>query len=64
MKTCFLISHIPNPRIRRRVVENRCHEFDRFLGDIDLIVIMVKHKHLFDKIEKLDTKVIFDTKSF
>lgn len=53
-----------DPYVKKDIVENQYHEFDRFLEDIDLIVIMVKHKHLFDKIEKLDTKVIFDTKLF
>ena len=50
-----------DPWIKKDIVKNQYHDFDKFLNDIDLVVIMVKHSQLNDNFEKLKDKVVFDT---
>lgn len=49
-----------DPYIEEDVVENQYHDFDEFLNDIDLIVIMVKHDEIRENINKLSDKIILD----
>lgn len=50
-----------DPWIKKDIVPNQYHDFDKFLDSIDLIVIMVKHNHIKENIDKLKGKIIFDT---
>ena len=50
-----------DPWIKRDIVENQYHDFDKFLADVDLVVIMVKHNHIKENMDKLKGKVVFDT---
>lgn len=49
-----------DPFITHNVVTNQYHSLDTFLGDIDLIVIMVKHDEIKDNMKKLVGKVVLD----
>ena len=49
-----------DPWIEKNVVENQYHDFDQFLKDVDMVVIMVKHRHIQDNMEKLQGKVVLD----
>lgn len=49
-----------DPYIIKDVVANQYHDFDEFLNDIDLIVVMVKHDEIKDNIDKLNDKIILD----
>ena len=51
-----------DPFIKEKIVENQCLDFDEFLKDIDLIVIMVGHNHIKENADKLKNKVVFDTR--
>lgn len=44
----------------QKIAENQFDDFDKFLDDVDMVVIMVKHQHIIDNIEKLRGKVILD----
>lgn len=50
-----------DPWIKKDIVESQYHNFNEFINDIDLIVIMVKHDHIKQNFEKLKDKVVFDT---
>ena len=50
-----------DPWIKRDIVKNQYHDFDKFLADVDLVVIMVKHNHIKENMDKLKGKVVFDT---
>lgn len=52
-----------DPMIATTIVDNQYHDFDQFLNDIDLMVIMVHHTHLDDNLSKVTHKVIFDTRN-
>lgn len=49
-----------DPWIKKDVVENQYHDFDEFLDDSDLIVIMVKHDQIKDNMYKLKGKIVLD----
>lgn len=54
---------IYDPYIKRNIVENQYQDFDAFLNDVDLVVIMVSHKHIINNIEKLKNKKVLDTRN-
>ena len=49
-----------DPMVSKDIVKNQYHDLDRFLGDVDLVVIMVKHNEIKENMEKLRGKVILD----
>lgn len=49
-----------DPFITADIVKNQYHDLDKFLNDIDLVVIMVKHNEIKDNMEKLKDKIILD----
>ncbi len=51
-----------DPFITKDIVKNQYHDFDKFLGDIDLIVIMVGHDQIKQQMSKLEGKIILDTR--
>lgn len=50
-----------DPWVEKDVVENQYHDFDKFLENVDMVILMVKHKHILDNMDKLKGKVIYDT---
>ena len=51
-----------DPYVKKDIVENQYHDFDLFLTDIDLVVIMVNHDHLINSYDKIKNKIIYNTK--
>ena len=52
-----------DPFITDDVVPNQYHDLDKFLADVDLVVIMVKHNEIKENMDKLKNKVVFDTQN-
>ena len=52
-----------DPMIKEDKVENQYHEFNHFLNDIDLIVIMVGHDEIKNNMHKIKDKIILDTRN-
>ena len=51
-----------DPYITEDVVENQYHDLDEFLNAVDLVVIMVGHEEIKENQEKLERKVVLDTR--
>ncbi len=51
-----------DPYFDTDIVPNQYHDFDKFLEDTDLVVIMVNHKQIKDSIDKLKGKIVLDTR--
>lgn len=51
-----------DPFIKDDMVKNQYHDFDKFLNDIDMIVIMVGHDEIKNNMSKLKDKIILDTR--
>lgn len=52
-----------DPHIKYDVVPNQYHSLERFLQDIEIVVVMVGHKEIVQNQEKLIGKIVFDTKN-
>lgn len=49
-----------DPYITKDVVANQYHDFDEFLNDVDMVVIMVKHNEIKENVDKLNGKIVLD----
>ena len=49
-----------DPFLAHDIVPNQYHDFDKFLADVDLVVVMVKHDHLKENMAALTGKVVLD----
>lgn len=52
-----------DPYIHKDIVKNQYHDLDRFLEDIDVVIIMVKHDEIKNNMDKLKGKIILDTQN-
>ncbi|WP_042683489.1 nucleotide sugar dehydrogenase [Anaerosalibacter massiliensis] len=52
-----------DPLIKRSIVDNQYFNFDQFLNDVDIIVILISHTHIKENMDKIKNKIIFDTKN-
>lgn len=52
-----------DPMLKEVIVENQVLNFEEFLEDLELIVIMVSHSHIKKNISKIEEKIIFDTQN-
>jgi len=51
-----------DPLVEADIVENQYHDFDAFLADVDMVVVMVGHDEIRNGADKLRGKVVFDTR--
>ena len=49
-----------DPLVGKKVVESQVMDFDEFIKDTDMVVIMVKHDHIKASWDRLKGKVILD----
>lgn len=52
-----------DPWVSTTIVDNQYHDFDAFLSDIDLLVVMVHHSHLDEHLNLIQNKIVFDTRN-
>lgn len=51
-----------DPYIAEDMVANQYHDFDAFLADVELVVILVGHNEIRDNLDKLSGKIVLDTR--
>lgn len=52
-----------DPYIHENIIANQYQDFDAFLNNVDLVVIMVGHEQIVSNIEKLRNKKVLDTRN-
>ncbi|MBR5498471.1 MAG: nucleotide sugar dehydrogenase [Clostridia bacterium] len=52
-----------DPYVTIDIVENQYHDFDSFLNDVELVVLLVGHDEIKNNMDKLAGKVILDTRN-
>jgi UDP-N-acetyl-D-mannosaminuronic acid dehydrogenase len=52
-----------DPHVKERIVDHQFMNFEDFLNEIEILVIMVGHSHIKENIEILKDKLILDTKN-
>lgn len=51
-----------DPWVKNNIVENQYHDFESFLNEVDLVVIMVGHTHIRENMNALQGKAVLDTR--
>ena len=64
---CISVRHLARPLktfdpffTEKEIVKNQILDFDQFLNEVDMVVIMVKHDHIKQNWDKLKGKVVLD----
>lgn len=52
-----------DPWIKKDLVDQQYHDYDAFLEDVDMVIVMVGHDHIKENPEKLAGKIILDTQN-
>ena len=52
-----------DPLIKTKIVENQYFDFDEFLSEIDMVIVMVAHDEIRENMTKLNGKMILDTRN-
>ena len=52
-----------DPMIAKDLVPNQYHDFDKFLNDVDMVVVMVGHSEIRNNQDKLNGKIVLDTRN-
>jgi UDP-N-acetyl-D-mannosaminuronic acid dehydrogenase len=52
-----------DPMVRQKLFPSQYDDFDKFMADVDVVVIMVGHSPLREHIQTLDEKIVLDTRN-
>lgn len=52
-----------DPMVAKELVKRQYHDFDAFLNDVDMVVVLVGHTHLKENVVKLEGKTVLDTRN-
>ena len=52
-----------DPYVKKDITENQYHDFDEFLNDVDMVVILVGHDEIRNNMDKLKGKIVLDTRN-
>lgn len=59
---CGKLIKVYDPFIKDNVVPNQMHDLEKFLEEVDLVVLLVGHNEIIENMEKLNGKIILDTR--
>lgn len=59
---CGNLVKVYDPFIKKDVVPNQMHDLDEFLNAVDLVVLLVGHNEIKENMDKLNGKIILDTR--
>lgn len=59
---CGELVKVYDPFITKDIVPNQYHDLDKFLEDVELVVLLVGHNEIKNNMDKLKGKVILDTR--
>lgn len=52
-----------DPYVKREICENQYHDLDKFLNDVDVVVLLVGHDEIKNNMDKLKDKIVLDTRN-
>ena len=59
---CGDLVKVYDPFITKDIVPNQYHDLDKFISDVELVVLLVGHDEIMQNMDKLKGKVILDTR--
>lgn len=60
---CGNLVKVYDPLVEKDVVSNQFHDFDKFLGTVDFVIILIGHREIGRNMDKLKGKIILDTRN-
>lgn len=64
MKTQSVASPaVYDPMVTAKIADRQYNDFDQFLNDVDLVVVLVGHSHLKTHLNEIERKVVLDTRN-
>lgn len=52
-----------DPYVKKDIVKNQYHDFDQFLEDVEIVVLLVSHQEIKENMDKIKGKIILDTRN-
>jgi len=52
-----------DPMVKNDIVDNQYHNLDKFLADVDFVIIMVAHNEIIQNLDLLKGKLVLDTRN-
>ena len=52
-----------DPMVSKDVVPEQYHDLEKFLNDVDIVVIMVAHAEILENMDRLSEKIVLDTRN-
>ena len=52
-----------DPFVEKRLCDGQVFDFDEFLSEVDIVVVMTSHTHIKENVSKLSDKIVFDTRN-
>ena len=52
-----------DPYVKTDMVARQVHDLDSFLGDVDMVIVMVGHDEIRENVKKLSGKIVLDTRN-
>lgn len=52
-----------DPMVKNDIVDNQYHNLDKFLADVDFVIIMVAHDEIIKNLDLLKDKLVLDTRN-
>lgn len=52
-----------DPYVKKDIVKNQYHDFDQFLEDVEIVVLLVSHQEIKENMDKIKGKIIIDTRN-
>lgn len=52
-----------DPLVKEKIVEHQFVNFENFINEVEIVVVMVGHDHIKENVDKLRDKIILDTKN-
>lgn len=52
-----------DPYVKKDIVKNQYHDFDQFLADVEIVVLLVSHQEIKENMDKIKGKIILDTRN-
>ncbi|XFA99798.1 nucleotide sugar dehydrogenase [Candidatus Izemoplasma sp. B36] len=55
--------NVYDPYIKENIINNQYHDFEKFIRNIRILVVMVGHNHLLENVNLIKNKIILDTRN-
>lgn len=52
-----------DPWVKKDIVDNQYHDFDKFLADVDFVIVMIGHDQIKEKLDLLKDKIVLDARN-